>query len=72
MSPEAKNWTIGILSFIAGIIVTIIGFVVLTIYVSFIREKEQDNPPAIEEVEEVEEVEEECRSIDGTQLNIFA
>ena len=38
MTPKAKSWTIGIVSFIAGVIVTIIGFVVLTIYVSFIRE----------------------------------
>ena len=42
MNPKAKNWTIAIFSFLAGVIVTVIGFFVLTIYVSFIREKEDD------------------------------
>ena len=36
-----KNWIIGTLSFLAGVIVTVIGFFVLTIYVSFIREKDE-------------------------------
>lgn len=37
MSPKAKNWTIGIICFFAGMIVTVIGFIALTIYVSFIQ-----------------------------------
>ncbi len=40
MNPKAKNWIIGIISFVAGVIIIVIGFFVLTIYVSFIREKE--------------------------------
>ncbi len=42
MTPKAKNWTIGIVCFFAGMIATIIGFVILTIYVSFIREQEEE------------------------------
>ena len=42
MNPKTKNWIIGLVSFFAGIIITIIGFVVLTIYVSFIRETEDE------------------------------
>ena len=42
MTPKAKNWTIGIVCFFAGVIATIIGFVILTIYVSFIREQEEE------------------------------
>ena len=41
MSPKAKNWTIGIVCFLAGVIATIIGFFVLTIYVSFIQEHDE-------------------------------
>ena len=55
MSPKAKNWAIGIGCFFAGVIVTIIGFVVLTIYVSFIREKEddeQEQEPVVSMVDE--------------------
>ena len=55
MSPKAKNWTIGIVSFFAGVILTIIGFFVLTIYVSFIREQEpeeDDQEPAVNMVDE--------------------
>ena len=40
---KAKPWIIGVLSFVAGVVVTIIGFVVLTIYVSFIRENESED-----------------------------
>ena len=46
MSPKSKNWMIGVLSFFAGVIVTVIGFFVLTIYVSFIREKDDDGMTA--------------------------
>ena len=42
MTPKVKNWTIGIVCFFAGVIATIIGFVILTIYVSFIREQEEE------------------------------
>lgn len=42
MTPKAKNWTIGIVCFFGGMIATIIGFVILTIYVSFIREQEEE------------------------------
>ena len=48
MSPKAKSWTIGLVSFFAGVIVTVIGFFVLTIYVSFIREKDDDGMTAEE------------------------
>lgn len=37
MTPKAKNWIIGIVCFIAGVLVTVIGFFALTIYVSFIQ-----------------------------------
>lgn len=37
MTTKAKYWLIGILSFVAGLIVANIGFVALIIYVSFIR-----------------------------------
>ena len=56
MTPKAKNWTIGILSFFAGVIATIIGFVILTIYISFIREhdeeEEQEQEPFVSMVDE--------------------
>lgn len=56
MTPKAKNWTIGIVSFIAGVLVTIIGFFVLTIYVSFIREtdesEEQEDMVMVDMVDE--------------------
>ena len=42
MTPKTKNWTIGIVCFFAGVLVTIIGFFILTIYVSFIREQEEE------------------------------
>lgn len=42
MTPKVKNWTIGIVCFFAGVIATIIGFFILTIYVSFIREQEEE------------------------------
>lgn len=49
MTEKAKNWTIGIVCFFAGMLVTVIGFFVLTIYVSFIQthdehdEQEEDS-----------------------------
>jgi hypothetical protein len=53
MSPKAKNWTIGILCFLAGVIVTIIGFFILTIYVSFIQEHDADEEePTVSMVDE--------------------
>ena len=42
MTPKTKNWTIGIVCFFAGVLVSIIGFFVLTIYVSFIHEQEEE------------------------------
>lgn len=45
MNPKAKNWTIGIICFFAGMIVTVIGFFILTIYVSFIRGAEEEEEP---------------------------
>lgn len=53
MNPKAKNWTIGILCFFAGVIVTIIGFFILTIYVSFIQEHDADEEePTVSMVDE--------------------
>lgn len=55
MTPKVKNWTIGIVCFFAGVIATIIGFVILTIYVSFIREQEeeeQEQDPMVAMVDE--------------------
>ena len=54
MTQKAKNWTIGIVSFFAGVLATIVGFFVLTIYVSFIHEK--DAPEDTEEFVTVEEI----------------
>ena len=48
-----KSWIIGLISFFAGVIVTIIGFVVLTIYIAFIQEKVEE--PTDEEVIAIEE-----------------
>lgn len=45
MTPKAKNWTIGIVCFLAGVIATIIGFFILTIYVSFIQEHDEAEEP---------------------------
>ena len=55
MAGKASN----ILSFLAGVVVTIIGFFVLTIYVSFFHEKERsaqtaDSEEAVETVETIE------------------
>lgn len=44
MSPKAKNWTIGVLCFFLGVVMTVIGFFALTIYVSFIRENDEPQP----------------------------
>ena len=41
MTPKAKNRTIGIVCFFGGVLVSIIGFFVLTIYVSFIHEQDE-------------------------------
>ena len=43
MTPKAKNRIIGIVCFFAGMIATIIGFVILTTYVSFFNNKEKDD-----------------------------
>ena len=53
MTPKAKNWTIGIVCFIAGMLFTVIGFFALTIYVSFIRDA--DNKVHTQQPEEQEE-----------------
>lgn len=53
MNAKAKNWTIGILCFFAGVIVTIIGFFILTIYVSFIQEHDdEESEPMVSMVDE--------------------
>lgn len=57
MTEKSKNWTIGIVSFIAGVIVTIIGFVVLTLYISF--SGDSDETAEAQETEAAEVVEEE-------------
>lgn len=41
MTPKAKKRTIGIVCFFGGVLVSIIGFFVLTIYVSFIHEQDE-------------------------------
>ena len=52
MNPKAKNWIIGISCFFGGMLVTIIGFIILTIYVSFIRVPKSEPKPYIDLVDE--------------------
>ena len=57
MTPKAKNRLIGTLSFVAGVVVTVIGFVVLTVYVSFIQPKtaQPDDEMTAEDIEAAEQ-----------------
>ena len=41
MTPKAKNWTIGIVCFFGGVLVSIIGFFILAIYVSFSHKQDE-------------------------------